>query len=97
MAGYDTLGACLFAGFGFSAAPQTISALLNARYGWETGLGVLQELGKACLLLEREFNRQAGFTSADDRLPEYMTREPLAPKNAVFDVDGAEMDRMWEE
>ncbi len=36
MAGYDTLGACVFAGNGFGAAPTTISALLNARYGWDT-------------------------------------------------------------
>jgi len=34
MAGYDTLGACIFAGNGFAAAPNSISDLLNARYGW---------------------------------------------------------------
>jgi hypothetical protein len=35
MAGYDTLGACIFAGFGFAAALGVIRDLLNARYGWE--------------------------------------------------------------
>jgi hypothetical protein len=28
MAGYDTLGACIFAGFGFAAAPAVIRDLL---------------------------------------------------------------------
>lgn len=96
MAGYDTLGACLFAAFGFGNTPDTISRLLNARYGWETGTGILQEFGRQTIDMEREFNRQAGFTSAHDRLPEWMTREPLAPKNLVFDVDEQEMDAMWE-
>ena len=30
--------------------------------------------------------RAAGFTPADDRIPEWMTVEPLPPHNAVFDV-----------
>lgn len=96
MAGYDTLGACLFAGSGFGAQPENIKGLLNARYGWSVGDGILQELGKETLLLEREFNRQAGFTKEDDRLPEWMTLEPLAPHNAVFDVDPAEMDTVFD-
>lgn len=96
MAGYDTLGACIFAGFGFSLAPETIPAFLNARYGWDTGSDILQQLGKQTLLLEREFNRRAGFTAADDRLPEWMTREALPPHQAVFDVSEEELDRVFD-
>ena len=95
MAGYDTLGVCIFAGFGFAAAPETISALLNARYGWDVDENILQELGRETLKLEREFNKGAGFTSADDRLPEWMTREPLAPTNAVFDVPAEDLDNVF--
>ena len=96
MAGYDTLGACVFTGFGFSLAMETIPALLNARYGWETGNDILQQLGKQTLLLEREFNRRAGFTAADDRLPEWMTREPLPPHQAVFDVSEEDLDTVFD-
>jgi len=97
MAGYDTLGACIFAGFGFAAAPTgTIARLLNARYGWDVPDDILQVLGKETLKLEREFNRRAGFTPADDRLPEWMTREPLPPTNAVFDVPPEEMDKLFD-
>jgi aldehyde:ferredoxin oxidoreductase len=77
MAGYDAIGGCTFAGFGVGLAPHVMSAFLNSRYGWDTGENILVELGKECLQLEREFNKLAGFTPADDRLPEWMTREQL--------------------
>jgi aldehyde:ferredoxin oxidoreductase len=97
MSGYDTLGACIFAGFGFAAAPAgTIARLLNARYGWDVPDDILQVLGKETLKLEREFNRSAGFTPADDRLPEWMTRESLPPTGAVFDVPPEEMDKLFD-
>ena len=44
MAGYDTLGACIFAGSGFAVAPEVVPALLNARYGWQVGGDILQKL-----------------------------------------------------
>lgn len=96
MAGYDTLGACIFAGFGFAAAPETIRDLLNARYGWSVDENILQELGAETLKLEREFNRRAGFTAAHDRLPEWMRREPLPPHNTVFDVPDEDLDKIFE-
>jgi aldehyde:ferredoxin oxidoreductase len=95
-AGYDTLGACLFAGFGFAAAPSAIRDLLNARYGWEVNSDILQQLGRETIKLEREFNCRAGFTSADDRLPEFMVIEPLPPFNAVFDVPEDELDAIFD-
>ncbi len=95
MAGYDTLGACIFSGSGFAAAIDTIRDLLNARYGWEVGLDILQVLGKEALKLEREFNQRAGFTRHHDRLPEYMTREALPPFNPVFDVPDEDLDNVF--
>ncbi|MCK4472023.1 MAG: aldehyde ferredoxin oxidoreductase, partial [Anaerolineae bacterium] len=96
MAGYDTLGACIFSGFGFADVPETISELVNARYGTNCDLGLLQELGRETILYEREFNRRAGFTKIDDRLPEWMTREPLPPHNKVFDVSEGDLDSVFD-
>ncbi|RPI31737.1 MAG: aldehyde ferredoxin oxidoreductase [Chloroflexota bacterium] len=95
-AGYDSLGACLFAGFGISTQPDIIRDLLNARYGWQVETGILQVLGRECLLAEREFNRRAGFTQADDRLPEWMCTEPLPPHQTVFDVPAEELDQLFD-
>ncbi len=96
MAGYDTLGACIFAAFGFTASGQdTIPKLLNARYGWSVDSNILQTLGKETLTMEREFNRRAGFTAKDDRMPEWMRHAPLPPTNAVFDVPDEELDTLF--
>ena len=95
MAGYDTLGACIFAGFGFGAAPETIPALVKAQYGWDVPSDFLQVLGKETLLTERAFNKKAGLTEKDDRLPDWMSREPLPPHNAVFDVPPEELDQLF--
>ena len=95
MAGYDALGACVFAGFGFGVAPEVIRDLLNARYGWQVGDDILQVLGRETITLEREFNRRAGFTKADDRIPEWMTQEKLPPHGAVFDVPEEDLDGIF--
>ncbi len=94
-AGYDTLGVCVFAGFGFAAAPETIRDLLNSRYDWQVGADILQVLGRRTITLEREFNRRAGFTSADDRLPEWMQEEPLESLDTVFDVPEEDLDNIY--
>jgi aldehyde:ferredoxin oxidoreductase len=96
MAGYDSLGACIFAGFGYSTNLQVIADLLNARYGWQTQADILQVIGRETLTLEREFNRLAGFTKEDDRLPEWMTTEPLPPFNPVFDVPEEDLDTIYD-
>ena len=40
---------------------------------------------------EREFNIRAGLSPANDKLPEYVYVEPLAPTNEVFDISEQEM------
>ena len=95
MAGYDSLGVCLMGSFGFGVVMETIPALLNVRYGWDVGEEILREIGRAALCLEREFNRRAGFPAKDDRMPEWMTQEPLPPHDAVFDVPPEELDSVF--
>jgi aldehyde:ferredoxin oxidoreductase len=96
MAGYDTLGACLFAGFGFAKAPGAIRDLIRARFGWDPGETPLQELGVETLLLERAFNRSAGLGRQADRIPEWMTLDPLPPHGAVFDVAEGDLDTLFD-
>lgn len=98
MAGYDTIGACIFAGFGYAATPDAVvKRLLHARYGWEDlPDNVLQDLGKQTIKMEREFNRRAGFTAKDDRIPAWMTTQKLPPHNSVFDVPDETLDGIFD-
>lgn len=96
MAGYDSLGVCIFAAFGFGAAPECVPGLIKVQYGWDVPADFLQMLGRQTLKLEREFNRQAGFTADDDRLPQWMGEEPLPPHNVVFDVAPEELDTLFD-
>ncbi len=98
MAGYDTLGACIFAGFGYASTPDAvIKRLLKARYGWDDlPDNTLQALGKETIKMEREFNKRAGFTAKDDRLPEWMTREAIPENGAVFDVSDEVLDHIFD-
>ena len=95
-AGYDSLGICVMAGFAFGQDLTMIRDLVNGRYGWDVGDDYLQEIGRETLRLEREFNLRAGFTPADDRLPEWMTEEPLPPLNTVFDVPAEDLDTLFD-
>jgi aldehyde:ferredoxin oxidoreductase len=45
--------------------------------------------------MEREFNKRAGFTAADDRIPEYMRTEPLPPHNSVYDAAESDLDSIF--
>ncbi|MDO8465597.1 MAG: aldehyde ferredoxin oxidoreductase C-terminal domain-containing protein [Gallionella sp.] len=98
MGGYDTLGACIFAGFGYAATPDgVVQRLLKARYGWDDlPDNILQALGKETIKMEREFNKRAGFTAKDDRLPEWMTKEAIPENNSVFDVPEEQLDSIFD-
>ncbi|MBL8078751.1 MAG: aldehyde ferredoxin oxidoreductase [Anaerolineales bacterium] len=98
MAGYDTIGACIFAGFGYAATPDgVVKRLLKARYGWNNVPdNILQALGRETIKLEREFNKRAGFTKEDDRLPKWMMEEPLPENGSVFDVSEEVLDHIFD-
>jgi aldehyde:ferredoxin oxidoreductase len=87
----DGLGLCLFIG----PMPPTMDTLVKvySKYvGREVTLDELLERGKELLRLEKAFNKAAGITSADDRLPEFFTKETLEPKGVVFDITPEELD-----
>ena len=98
MAGYDTLGACIFAGFGYAATPDgVVKRLLAARYGWDDlPDNILQALGKETIKLEREFNRRAGFTKEDDRIPKWMMEEAIPENGSIFDVPAEQLDGIFD-
>ncbi len=97
-AAIDSTGLCLFVAFAVLDKPEAFEAIyemINAFYGLELGGDDVAGLGKAVLSLERKWNQAAGFTDADDRLPDWMRTEKLAPHDAVFTVPDAELDQVY--
>jgi aldehyde:ferredoxin oxidoreductase len=99
MAFVDCAGICLFGGFAL-ATPEGGGAFfqaMGAMLGRPFGPGDMIEMGSRCLTSEHAFNRNAGLTAADDRLPEFFKTEPLAPTGATFNVTDAELDSVFGE
>ena len=92
----DSTGLCLFARPPVISNPQIMVDMLNGIYGWGWNKEDLDRSNRDVLRNELEFNRRAGITSADYRIPEYMREEPLAPHNAVFDVPDADLDSVFD-
>ncbi len=91
----DSIGYCLFIAFcilddddGFNAMKDTVDSFLGQDID-------VASYGKDILRKEREFNKKAGFTEVDDRLPEFFRTEPLPPHNVVFDVPDEELDEVY--
>ena len=96
-ASLDTLGVCLLVG-GALRTPDGGRALLQAlkaKLGMNLEPEAIPAFGMKALQAEREFNRKAGFTSQDDRLPEFFYKEPLPPHNKVFLVSDGDLDSLF--
>ena len=91
----DSSGHCLFIAFAILDIPSGFEGMIeecNGILGTSWTADDVGRIGKEIIDIERAFNRAAGFTSADDRLPEFMTYEPLPPHNAVWDIADEELD-----
>lgn len=98
-AAIDSSGMCLFVAFAVlddANAAEGLCELIAAHTGQPFGPDELTEMGKYVLVRERDFNTRAGFTAADDRLPDFFTREKLSPHNTTFDVPDQELDRVFD-
>jgi len=97
-AAVDSTGLCLFVAFAVLDNPEglpTIVEMINAQYGISLTIDDVVALGQNILKVEREFNKAAGFTKADDRLPEFFQTEDLPPHNTKFDITGDELDEVF--
>jgi aldehyde:ferredoxin oxidoreductase len=85
----DSTGHCLFIAFaildiasGFEGTVEECNGVL----GTDWTMDDVNRIGKDILDKEVAFNRAAGISKADDRIPEFMKIEPLPPHNVVWDV-----------
>jgi aldehyde:ferredoxin oxidoreductase len=99
MAAFDCMGQCFMASVaclhpdGFGAFQKLIEA--------KTGVQLEEdyfpfEIGKRILTAEKEFNKKAGLSEKDDRLPKFFYEEPLPPHNKVFPITDMDLDSVLE-
>ncbi|MDP7638440.1 MAG: aldehyde ferredoxin oxidoreductase C-terminal domain-containing protein [Candidatus Hydrogenedentes bacterium] len=97
-ASLDSAGLCIFVAFAALDIPEGAAAIpkmLNALLGWELGDDGLAAYGQEVIAAELAFNKGAGFSNEDDRLPEFFVRDELAPHGTVFDVPDEELDQTF--
>jgi aldehyde:ferredoxin oxidoreductase len=99
MAAFDSMGQCFMASVAM-LSPEGAEAFrraIEAKSGKKLGPGDFPEgLGIRVLKAEKEFNRKAGFTRQDDRLPRFFYEEPLPPHNKVFPFTDEEIDSTFD-
>ena len=95
----DSLGLCIFVAFPVLDIPEAFVAIhemLEAHTGTKYDAAELMQMGREVLTMERMYNTRAGFTAADDRLPQFFLDEPLAPHDVVFTVTDEELDMVFD-
>ena len=97
-AAIDATGMCLFIAFAVLDQPDTFQALVDlvgSFVGADMTGDDVTELGKNILKMERDFNKRAGFTAKDDRLPQFFKDEALPPHNVTFGVTDEDLDQVF--
>jgi len=94
----DTSGHCLFIAFAILDIAEGFQGMIdecNGVLGTNWTADDIVALGKEIVDKEIAFNRAAGFTTADDRLPEFMKYEKLPPHDVVWDVPDETLDAVF--
>ncbi|MCG8568104.1 MAG: aldehyde ferredoxin oxidoreductase [Desulfobacterales bacterium] len=94
MAAVDTVGLCDFAqsGLGPDDGMDNLVNMVSAKLGKAFSQEDWTNLGTRVIKAELDFNKRAGFTTKDDRLPPMFYKEPLPPHNSVVLIDDEAMD-----
>jgi len=93
----DSTGHCLFIAFAILDIASGMEGMVeecNGILGTKWTTDDVARIGGEIVKTERAFNKAAGFTKADDRLPEFMKYEKLPPHNVVFDVPDRVLDQV---
>ncbi|MBW8012738.1 MAG: aldehyde ferredoxin oxidoreductase [Chloroflexi bacterium] len=93
---WDTLGLCSFVTGATAPQMDVVVEMLRAIEGEAIPDDYISEIGQRVIQMELDFNQAVGFTSADDRLPEFFKTEALPPFDLVFDISDQELDSVFE-
>ena len=90
----DSIGLCVFGRSVTNINQPLIIGALNDALGTELSGDFLRRLGRETLELEEIFNKEAGFTAADDERPAFFYEEALPPTNNKARPHAGEVNRL---
>lgn len=73
----DSLGLCLFGRSVTNVQQEFIANALNDAHGTDLTESFMKELGREALVMEWQFNKDAGLTDEDDELPQFFYDEVM--------------------
>ena len=94
-AAIDSLGLCLFVAFAVlddERGVPCMAKMVSALTGQDYSVDDILNLGITCLTDELAFNKKAGFTKLDDRLPRFFA-ENFPPHNVTWDFTEDETEK----
>lgn len=87
---------CIFAFAHMVPGLPLLGELMSAVYGGEVNPSRVPQMGVKTLLTEKAFNKLAGLTDKDDRLPEFFYNERSAATGSKFDINDAELEAIFD-
>lgn len=88
----DSLGLCVFGRSVTNEQLDFIVTAINDAHGTSLDASFFVALGRQTLLAEHEFNQRAGFTTADDELPDFFYDEALPPTDRTARFHAGEVN-----
>ncbi|MCP5072298.1 MAG: aldehyde ferredoxin oxidoreductase [Rhodobacteraceae bacterium] len=89
----DNLGICIFGRVAADANPELIVDTINNIHGTQLDASFMKKIGRKTLEMEEAFNKAAGFTVADDELPDFFYEDRLAPTGKTARHRAGEINR----
>lgn len=86
---------CLFGWFSLLGSEYIVD-VLEGIYGGEWDMERVIGIGVRTIMMENEFNKKAGFTKEDDRLPDFFYKEKSPATGAVFDISQEEISKVYD-
>ncbi len=83
---------CLFGWFTLLGS-DFIAAVLESIYGGEWDMNRVIGIGVETIIMEKEFNKKAGFKEEDERLPDFFYNEKSPFTGTVFDFSQKELSK----
>lgn len=87
---------CIFAFAHVVPGIPLLAEMMGAQFGGDTQFSRVAQLGVKTLLTERAFNKMAGMTDADDRLPDFFYNERSEATGSKFDIKDIELEVLFD-